>query len=869
MALTPMMQQYLEIKKQAPDAILFFRLGDFYEMFFEDAIVGSRELEITLTGRDGGETERIPMCGVPYHAAENYISKLIDKGYKVAICEQVEDPKASKGIVRREIIRVVTPGTVIEGSLLPEKDNNYLVAVSEISPNHYGMAVSDLSTGLFQVAEMVGPGALDSLLDEIARLSPREFLSPATFPQQEKVADFLRLLPTTVLTVLSDDYFAFASAAQTLKEHFAATDISGCLANTALCTSAGCLLRYLLETQKRQLTHITEITTYSPQGFMILDSIARRNLEITKSLREGDKKGSLLWVLDHTKTAMGGRLLKSWLEQPLIDATKIEERLDAVEELVNSLMLRQEMGEALKHVYDLERLTARAAYGTANGRDLLALLNSLNKLPGLYGLLRQTQSSMLKRIYGEFDTLEDLQALLTSALADNPPVSLRDGGLIREGFHPEIDQLRTAARDGKAWLAGLEAREKERTGIKSLKVGFNKVFGYYIEVTRANLNSVPDYYQRRQTLANAERFITPELKEYESLILGAEDRLVELEYNLFVEIRNKVAGEVSRIRRTADLVAQVDALLSLAEVAYRQGYSRPEICQDGIIQIKEGRHPVVELTLGAGGFVPNDTYLDNGSERLGLITGPNMGGKSTYQRQVALLVLMAQVGSFVPATAAKIGIVDRIFARVGASDDLTSGQSTFMVEMFETKQILDHATPRSLVIIDELGRGTSNLEGMAIAQAVIEFLHNKLGCRTLFSTHYHELAELEGLLPGLTNYATAVKEQGNEVAFLRKVVRAKASKSYGVHCAKLAGLPGEIIQRASQLVAQLEHHQQATREVVAGKGQVAAGVEEQLTIFNETKDELREEILALDLANLTPLESLIYLDKLQKRLREQ
>ena len=870
MALTPMMQQYLEIKKQAPGTILFFRLGDFYEMFFEDAKLASRELEITLTGREGGEAERIPMCGVPYHAAENYISKLIDKGYKVAICEQVEDPKASKGIVRREIIRVVTPGTVIEGNLLPEKDNNYLVAVSELKTNHYGMAVTDLSTGLFQVAELAGPGALDSLMDEITRLSPRECLLQDIFRQQEKVTDTLRLLPATVQTILTDEYFDSANAAQALKEHFSSEDITGCLANTALCTVAGCMLRYLLETQKRQLTHITEITTYSPKAFMILDSIARRNLEISKSLRDGEKKGSLLWVLDHTKTAMGGRLLKSWLEQPLIDTAKIEERLDAVEELVNSLMLRQEVNESLKQVYDLERLTARAAYGTANGRDLLALLTSLDKLPIIYQALQQTQSNLLKRIYGEFDILEDLQELLISALADNPPISLRDGGLIKEGFHPEVDKLRTAARDGKAWLAGLEAREKEKTGIKSLKVGFNKVFGYYLEVTRSNLNLVPEYYQRRQTLANVERFITPELKEYESLILGAEDRLVDLEYNLFVDIRNQVAGEVSRIRRTADLVAQVDALVSLAEVAYRQGYSRPKICQDGIIDIKEGRHPVVELTLGAGGFVPNDTYLDCHAERLGLITGPNMGGKSTYQRQVALLVLMAQVGSFVPANSAKIGIVDRIFARVGASDDLTSGHSTFMVEMFETKQILDHATPKSLVIIDELGRGTSNLEGMAIAQAVIEFLHNQLGCRTLFSTHYHELAELEGLLPGLTNYATAVKEQGNDVAFLRKVVRSKASKSYGVHCAKLAGLPGEILSRAGQLVAQLEHHQQATREVVAGKGQVAVSSEEQLAIFTENPlDKLREEILALNISNLTPLESLNYLDKLQKRLKEQ
>ncbi|MEW6696560.1 MAG: DNA mismatch repair protein MutS [Bacillota bacterium] len=867
-ALTPMMQQYLEIKKQVPDAILFFRLGDFYEMFFEDAKLASKEMEITLTGRDGGEPERVPMCGVPFHAAENYISKLIQKGYKVAICEQVEDPKATKGIVRREVVRVVTPGTVIDSSMLNEKDNNYLAAVSQVNANTYGMAVTDLSTGLFQVTELEGPWALDSLLDEIVRLSPREVLLDQELSKEAKTNGALCSLSATAVTTLGPEA-ALLDYTQILTAHFGEGKITAHLSKRAMYQASGSLLRYLKETQKRELKHITDITLYSPKAYMVLDGIARRNLEISKSLRDGEKKGTLLWVLDRTRTAMGGRMLKNWLEQPLIHRAKIEERLDAVEELVNSLLLREELAAALKEIYDLERLTARAAYGSANGRDMTALLGSLNKLPLIRQALQDSRSPLLSSIYAQFDTMADLKELLFAALAENPPVSLRDGGLIKEGYHPEVDQLRAAARDGKSWLAGLEAREKEQTGIKTLKVGFNKVFGYYLEITRANLNAVPEYYQRRQTLANAERFITPELKEYESTILGAEDRLVDLEYNLFVELRNKVAAEVHRIQKTAALVAQIDALASLAEVAARQGYIRPEISDNGVIEICEGRHPVVEMTLGLGGFVPNDTYLDTENERLCLITGPNMGGKSTYQRQVALIVLLAQVGSFVPASQANIGIVDRIFARVGASDDLTSGQSTFMVEMYETKQIIDHTTSRSLVVIDELGRGTSNLEGMAIAQAVIEYLHNAVGCRTLFSTHYHELAELEGLLPGLKNYATAVKEQGDNVTFLRKVVRSRASKSYGVHCARLAGLPPDIIDRAGELVQQLEFHQRAAQEVVAGKNQAAAAASEQLAMFSFNHNPLKEEILALDLSDMTPLQSLNYLDKLQRKLRKK
>lgn len=867
MALTPMMRQYLDIKEQYPDAILFFRLGDFYEMFLEDAKLASRELEITLTGRDAGEPERVPMCGVPFHAADSYIHKLINKGYKVAICEQVEDPKAVKGLVKREVIRVVTPGTVIDANSLNDKDNNFLVAIYPGEGDAFGLAVTDLSTGLFQVTETEGPWASDILKDEMVRLTPREIVIPECLASSPWLQEGMEPIRPTV-TLLEESDFKLYSAFHTLKQHFG-DDVLGHFLQEKphVAGAAEALLHYLLKTQRRKLHHITHITRYSLGSYMVLDGIARRNLEISKSLRNGERKGSLLWVLDTTKTAMGGRMLKTWLEQPLVDISLIHERLDAVEELVRSALLQNEFGGALKQIFDLERLTARAAYGTANARDMLALLASLEKLPRLHQALAGCTCGLLRKILSRFDCLTDVKDLLTTALAGNPPLSLRDGGLIKEGFNQEVDQLRAAARDGKTWLATLEAREKEKTSIKSLKVGFNKVFGYYLEVTRANLNSVPDYYQRRQTLANAERFITPELKEYESQILGAEDRLVDLEYNLFVAIRDRVASEVARIQNTAAQISTIDVLVSLAEVACRHGYVRPEINNSGVIDIAEGRHPVVEATLGPGGFVPNDTYLDTGQERLGLITGPNMGGKSTYQRQVAHIVLMAQLGSYVPAARAAIGIIDRIFARVGASDDLSSGQSTFMVEMQETKQIIDHATAKSLVIIDELGRGTSNLEGMAIAQSVIEYLHNVIGCRTLFSTHYHELAELEGILLGLRNFATAVREQGDEVTFLRKVVSAQASKSYGVHCARLAGLPRDIISRANQLVSQLEVHQRASQEVVAGKVQAAATASEQLSLFpQEEKEPVSEEIMVLDIANMTPVDCLNYLCQLQKRL---
>lgn len=869
MALTPMMVQYLEIKKQNPDSILFFRLGDFYEMFLEDAKLASKELEITLTGRDAGESERIPMCGVPFHAADSYIARLIEKGYKVAICEQVEDAKASKGLVRREVTRVITPGALIDPSMLGDKENNYLLAIC-LGRNGYGLAIADLSTGLFKITSVEEPWSVESVIEEIERLTPREIIIPVSLLGNEKLKVSITSLKATI-TTLEDGKFLLTEAKKALCNHFGDSKVqaSGCLKVDHLAGAAGALIQYLSDTQRRKLHHISDISSYTTGSFLVLDSIARRNLEITKCLRDGSKQGTLLWVLDATKTAMGGRMLRTWLEQPLVDIDEINRRLDAVEELNKSIMLRDELSNALKKIYDLERLAARAVYGSANGRDLYALLGSLEKLPKIRELLENCCSLLLKETYQRFDLLEDLQGLLKASLNENPPVSLRDGGLIKEGYATEVDKLRAASRDGKGWLAGLEAREKEQTGIKSLKVGFNKVFGYYLEVTRSNLASVPDYYQRRQTLANAERYITPELKEYESTILGAEDRLVELEYSLFVKIRNQVADQVVRIQNTANLVATIDVLMSLAQIAHRQGYNRPQITGSSEVKITDGRHPVVELTLGPGSFVPNDCHLDNSQNLFCLITGPNMGGKSTYQRQVALIVLMAQIGSFVPANTAEIGVVDRIFARVGASDDLSTGHSTFMVEMFETKQIIDKATSKSLVIIDELGRGTSNLEGMAIAQSVIEFLHNSVGCRTLFSTHYHELAELEGLLPGLKNYATAVKEQGDNVTFLRKVIRAQASKSYGIHCARLAGLPVEIILRANQLVEQLEFRQRAAKEVISGGTKQVTVTNQQLSLFSDNRwDSLRSEITTLDIGNMTPVDCLNYLHRLQGKLNK-
>ncbi|MEG6615642.1 DNA mismatch repair protein MutS [Peptococcaceae bacterium 1198_IL3148] len=871
MAETPMMQQYKAIKRQHADAILFFRLGDFYEMFFDDAITASKTLEITLTSRDS--ENKIPMCGVPYHAVDAYIAKMVAKGYKVALCDQIGDPKATKGIVKREVTRVITPGTVMESQLLQEKNNNYIASIF-FDSDGTGLAYADISTGEFMVSEIDSQSAITDLISELERLQVSELLLPVAFKDDEMLVNQLYQRITKAITFYHNGAYEIDEALKYLQQQFPdqANEINWqrqpkCLA------AAGALVQFLLETQRRSLNHIIQLKYYSISQFMALDMNARRNLELTRTIMDGNKKGSLLWVLDHTTTAMGGRLLKKWIEQPLLDINQINARLDAVSQLSAGIFLREDLRVLLKQVYDLERLTAKVVYGSANARDLLALKNSLFHIPDIKKLLLECTAPLLKEIANQMDTLTDLVTLLTESINDDPPISLRDGGLINNGYNEQVDKLKEASTNGRNWLAQLETRERERTGIKSLKIRYNKVFGYYIEVTKSNLDMVPEDYQRKQTLANAERYITSELKKYEDLILGAQEKLIELEYRIFIEIRDMVAKEIARIQKTAGAVAKIDVLISLAEVAVKHNYVRPTINDSGKLTISAGRHPVVETMLNQTQFVPNDTQLDTGGSYLALITGPNMGGKSTYQRQVALITLMAQIGSFVPAASAEIGIVDRIFARVGAADDLASGHSTFMVEMQECNNALRGATTKSLVIIDELGRGTSNLEGMAIAQAVIEYLHNTIGCRTLFSTHYHELAELESSLPGLKNYAAAVEEKGDNVAFLHRIVLGKASKSYGVHCAMLAGLPDMIINRANQLSTDYQRYLKAAEEVVSTSGQTAVALEPnaQLQLFNDASNNEQQEILSaitdIDLLNTTPLGAIQLLFELQNKIK--
>ncbi|MBO8137592.1 MAG: DNA mismatch repair protein MutS [Desulfotomaculum sp.] len=865
LGLTPMMKQYKSIKEQYPDCILFFRLGDFYEMFFDDALVASKVLDITLTSRDS--EHKVPMCGVPYHSVDSYIAKMISNGYKVALCDQVEDPKTAKGIVKRQVTRVITPGTVMEGQLLEDKLNNYIASIY-MENNRLGMAFADISTGEFMVTEINE----NTLVDELVRLQPSELLVPKKFEQDEEIINKITKYCSCSISYYNNESYKKEEALQYLKQQFDPDAVKKLPVNeNALCLrAAGALVRFLLETQKRNLNHIRDIKQYCTAQYMSLDAAARRNLELTKTLIDGRKKGSLLWVLDHTVTAMGGRKLKKWIEQPLLDVTQINARLDSVEELSGNIFLREEIRQSLKEIYDLERLTAKVAFGSANARDLLSLKKSLAVLPEVKKFLHDTKSSLLQNIGGRIDTLSDLTELLDKALADDPPVSLKDGGLIKDGYDKEVDKLREASTNGRNWLAQLETRERERTGIKSLKIRYNKIFGYYIEVTKSNLDAVPEDYQRRQTLANSERFITPELKKYEEMILGAQDKLVELEYKIFVQVRDTVAAEISRIQQSADAVAEIDVLLALADAAVKYNYSRPVVNDSGRIKILEGRHPVVENSLEDGVFVPNDTYLDR-ENYIALITGPNMGGKSTYQRQVALITIMAQMGSFVPAASAEIGIVDRVFARVGASDELSAGRSTFMVEMAECNNALQSATKKSLVIIDELGRGTSNLEGMAIAQAVIEYLHDNIGCRTLFSTHYHELAEMEGSLKGLINYAAAVEEKGDNVVFLHRIVPGKASKSYGVHCARLAGLPDAVIKRADQLVEELQSYSRAAEEVITGERQTASAIKKdiQMEVFSHHAeiDAVINRISEIELLNTTPLEALNVLFELKKKVK--
>ena len=876
-----MMKQYMETKSQYQDCILFYRLGDFYEMFFDDALTASRELEITLTGKNCGQEEWAPMCGVPYHAVESYLNKLVSKGYKVAICEQVEDPKTAKGIVKREVVRIVTPGTNLDTQALDESKNNYIMCIVYIA-DRYGVSVADITTGDYFVTE-IEDGA--KLMDEIYRFSPSEIICNEAFYMSGM--DLEGMKDRLGITIYSLDawYFDDAVCRQKLLDHFKVSSFAGLGLADYDCgvISAGALLQYLLETQKNNLSNLTHITPYTSGKYMMLDSSTRRNLELCETLREKQKRGSLLWVLDKTKTAMGARMLRKFVEQPLIDKKEIERRLDAVQELKEQAISREELREYLSPVYDLERLITKITYGTANPRDLTAFRTSLEMLPPIRYILQDMQCDLLKSIMDELDPLEDLCSLITNAIREEPPIAMKEGNIIRDGFNEEVDKLRRAKSDGKDWLAKLENDEREKTGIKNLRIKYNKVFGYYLEVTNSYKDLVPEYYTRKQTLANAERYITPELKELEDMILGAEDKLYALEYEIYTDVRNKTAAEVERIQQTAKAVAALDVFASLALVAERNNYVRPKINEKGVIDIKEGRHPVVERMIPNDMFIANDTYLDDKKHRISIITGPNMAGKSTYMRQTALIALMAQVGSFVPAKSANIGISDRIFTRVGASDDLASGQSTFMVEMTEVANILRNATSKSLLILDEIGRGTSTFDGLSIAWAVVEYISDSrlLGAKTLFATHYHELTELEGKIDNVNNYCIAVKEKGDDIVFLRKIVKGGADKSYGIQVAKLAGVPDLVINRAKEIVEELSEEdittrvsEIATKDKVSKKKPKAKKYDEvdiaQMSLFDTVKDDdVLEELKNLDVGNMTPIDALNTIYRLQNKLKNR
>lgn len=848
-------------------------------MFFEDAKTVSRELELTLTGKDCGLSERAPMCGIPYHAAETYINRLIDKGYKVAICEQVEDPKTAKGIVKREVTRVVTPGTNLNMQELDEGKNNYLMAIVCVG-DHFGVSTADITTGDCYVTEI---DEERKLWDEINKFLPAEIICNDAFLVSGVDVDDLRNRLHISVFALESWYFGDDLCKQTLLEHFKISSLEGLgLADyDSGVIAAGSLFRYLLDTQKNTMEHMNKIIPYTTDRYMVIDSSSRRNLELVETLREKQKRGSLLWVLDKTKTAMGARMLRNFVEQPLIDADAINERLDAVTELNMQAMLREEIREYLNPVYDLERLVSRISYRSANPRDLLAFKSSLEMIPHIKNLLANFTSPLLVRINEQMDGLEDLYSLLEASITEDPPLAVKEGGIIREGYNEQVDTYRNSKTQGKSWLAQLEAEEKEKTGIRNLKIKYNKVFGYYLEVTNSFKDLVPEYYTRKQTLTNAERYITPKLKELEDMILGAEDKLFALEYDLFCQVREELAAQIPRIQETAKAIAQLDVYASLSVVAQRNNYVRPTVNTKGVIDIKNGRHPVVEKMINNDMFIANDTYLDNGSKRVSVITGPNMAGKSTYMRQTALIVLMAQIGSFVPAEKAKIGVVDRIFTRVGASDDLASGQSTFMVEMTEVANILRNATAKSLLILDEIGRGTSTFDGLSIAWAVIEHISNTklLGAKTLFATHYHELTELEGKIPGVNNYCIAVKERGDDIVFLRKIVKGGADKSYGIQVAKLAGVPDSVLDRAKELVDELVHtditstfkdlaeNSRKTKPKAVHYDEVDL---EQISLFDTVQDQdIIEELKNLDITMLTPMDAMNTLYRLQNKLKNR
>ncbi|CCY58735.1 dNA mismatch repair protein MutS [Clostridium sp. CAG:632] len=868
-AFTPMMQQYLDIKNQYKDCIMFYRVGDFYEMFFDDALTASKALEITLTGKDCGQEERAPMCGVPYHAYEVYANRLIEQGYKVAICEQVEDPKQAKGLVKRDVIQIITPGTNLSTQNLKEGQNNYIMSIYAFD-NAYGIAVADITTGEARTCQVTSQ---EKCKDEINKYQPSEIICNETLLCQDWDWDYYRERLHITISAIDDWHFNEEQAANCLLKHFKVQSLEalGLKDRSLTVIASGALMEYLIETQKSSLDHMNRLELYAVDDYMILDSSTRRNLELTETLRDKEKRGSLLWVLDKTKTAMGARLLRTYIEQPLIRKDRIEERLDAIEQLNREAINREELREYLNPIYDLERLMTRISLKTANPRDLISFKTSLSYLPYIRQLLAGYPSGLLHQIYEDLDGLEDIHQLLEDSIIEDPPLQIKEGGIIKDGYLEHIDELKHAKTDGKQWLAELETKEREASGIKNLKIKYNKVFGYYFDVTNSYKELVPEHFIRKQTLANSERYTTEELDKLADTILGSEDKLCALEYETFCDIREKISGEIKRVQRTAHAVAMLDVMASLAYVTEQNHYIRPVMNEEGRLKIQGGRHPVVEKMIPNDLFIRNDTELDINENRIAIITGPNMAGKSTYMRQTALIVLLAQMGCYVPADQADIGIVDRIFTRVGASDDLASGQSTFMVEMSEVANILRNATVNSLLILDEIGRGTSTYDGLSIAWSVVEYISNfhRLGAKTLFATHYHELTELEGQLPGVHNYCIAVKEQGDDIVFLRKIMRGGADRSYGIQVAKLAGLPQDVIERANEILSELldEHD-------LAGKGKKVTVAKpkkkeepKQLSFFaNPMEQEVVAEIQSLDLSNMTPMKALVYLSELQEKL---
>jgi DNA mismatch repair protein MutS len=867
-----MMSQYLRIKSEYPDAILFFRMGDFYEMFFEDAEIASRELEIALTSRDKGQEDSVPLCGVPWHSSQPYVSRLIRKGYKVAICEQVEDSKGAKGLVKREVVRVLSPGLIDDPETLEAKENNFLMGLAQGS-NGFGLGFLDLSTGEFKICQVAN---FDTMLEEAIRNEPKEILVSEGLRSTRWHNRLRNAFKTALFNYLPDSAYDFEHARTAIKSHLGEEGTADLFGNDipSAISAAGAILSYVTENQRLSLEHIHAMLPYRVGDYMILDEATKRNLELTRTVMGGQKKGSLLGLLDETLTPMGGRRLRTWVNYPLLDLNRIRARLEGVSELKQKKIERGELRECFRRVFDLERLIGRISMGSANARDLVGLKTSIDSFPRIKDLMKGKEGRILAEIDGEMDPLTDLAQLIQRSIVDNPPFSLREGGMIKDEYHPELDELRSVKRDGKRWVAQLEAEERTKTGISSLKVRFNQVFGYYVEVTKSNLNLVPDYYVRKQTLSNAERFITPQLKEYESKILSAEERINRLEYDLFQEVRQTISAQTHRVQRTASAIAALDALISLAEVADRFDYVMPVVNEGDEIVIIDGRHPVIENSDLGERFVPNDTRLDCGENQLIIVTGPNMAGKSTYLRQVALIVMMAQIGSFVPTREAAIGLIDRIFTRVGAFDNLAQGKSTFMIEMVETANILDNATQRSLIILDEIGRGTSTFDGVSIAWAVAEHIHDhpRLGAKTLFATHYHELTELAMTKERVKNYNFAVREWNDEVIFLRKIMEGATNRSYGIQVARLAGLPKQVIDRAKEILKNLESSELdevGMPKIARGKGSAPPNGATQLHLFQAQEDRLRKELRMIDLENMTPIEALTKLNELKSKAEKE